>query len=122
MTTREIVLAMLKTQGISNPATKQMRDLYGGAQSCLRNYNGKSVVRVGERLPMRWKLFHKQITSIREMEMPNDLAAQYRQSADECLQRAGTSKDEIDKARWLKMAEEWLTLARQAAQSSTKRK
>ena len=56
MTTREIVLAMFKVQGISNPTTKQVRDLYSGAQSCLRNYNGKSVVRVGEGLPMRWKI------------------------------------------------------------------
>jgi hypothetical protein len=56
MTTREIVLALFKAQGISNPSTKQMRDLYGGTQSCLRNYNGKSVLRVGERLPMRWKI------------------------------------------------------------------
>jgi hypothetical protein len=55
------------------------------------------------------------------MDMRNDLAAQYLQSADECRQRAETSKDEIDKARWLKMAEEWVELARQAAQSSIKR-
>jgi hypothetical protein len=59
---------------------------------------------------------------VEETQMPNDLAAQYRESADECCQRAETSRDEIDKARWLKMAEDWLTLAEQARLSSIKRR
>jgi hypothetical protein len=56
LTTREVVLAMLQSRGLSEPTTKQVRDLYGGVQSCLRNWNGKSVVRVGERVPMRWSI------------------------------------------------------------------
>jgi hypothetical protein len=35
---------------------RQVRDLYGGVQLSLRNCNGKSVVRVGERVPMRWSI------------------------------------------------------------------
>ena len=54
LTTREIVVAMLQAKGVSEPTAKQVRDLYGGVQSSLRNCAGKSVVRVGEGLPMRW--------------------------------------------------------------------
>ena len=53
--------------------------------------------------------------------MPDEDADHYRASSDECRRRAETSHDESDKARWLKMAEEWLTLARQASNSSMKR-
>jgi hypothetical protein len=56
LTTRERVLAMLQARGLSEPTAKQVRDLYGGAQSSLRNCNGKSVVRVGERAPKRWSM------------------------------------------------------------------
>jgi hypothetical protein len=56
LTTREVVLAMLQARGLSEPTSKQVRDLYGGLQSSLRNCNGKSVVRVGERVPMRWSI------------------------------------------------------------------
>jgi len=56
LTTREIVLAMLKAKGIKEPSSKQVRDLYGGVQSSLRNNDGKAVARVGEGIPMRWKL------------------------------------------------------------------
>jgi hypothetical protein len=56
LTTREVVLAMLQASGLSEPTSKQVRDLYGGVQSSLRNCNGKAVVRVGERVPMRWSI------------------------------------------------------------------
>lgn len=56
LTTREIVLAMLKAQGVSEPTVEQVRDLYGAVQSSLRTCNGKSVARVGEDAPMRWKV------------------------------------------------------------------
>jgi hypothetical protein len=52
-------------------------------------------------------------------EMPSELAAEYRQSADECRERAAASKDKIDKARWTKMSEEWLMLAQQAEPPSS---
>jgi len=56
LTTREVVLAMLQAKGLSEPTTRQVQDLYGAVQSSLRNCNGKSVVRVGERVPMRWSI------------------------------------------------------------------
>jgi hypothetical protein len=56
LTTRELVLAMLKANGVAEPTAKQVRDLYGGVQSSLRSSNGKSVVRVGEGVPIRWKV------------------------------------------------------------------
>jgi hypothetical protein len=44
--------------------------------------------------------------------MPNEpTAADYRKRADECRQKAEAAKNEIDKAIWLRMAEEWLKLA-----------
>jgi hypothetical protein len=48
LTTREVVVAMLEARGLFEPTTKQVRDLYGGVQSSLRNWNGKTVVRVGD--------------------------------------------------------------------------
>jgi len=56
LTSREIVLAMLAAKGVAAPSMKQVRDLYGGVQSSMRNYQGESVERVGEGMPMRWKL------------------------------------------------------------------
>jgi hypothetical protein len=53
LTTREVVLAMLQARGLSEPTSRHVRDLYGGVQSSLRNCNGKSVVRVGERWSIR---------------------------------------------------------------------
>jgi len=54
LTTREVVLAMLQARGVCQPTTKEVRALYGAVQSSLRNCNGKSVMRVDERVPMRW--------------------------------------------------------------------
>ena len=56
LTTREVVLAMLRANDVTEPTVKQVRDLYGGVQSSLRTCNGKSVARVGEGAPMRWKI------------------------------------------------------------------
>jgi hypothetical protein len=55
LTTREVVLAMLRANGVPEPTAKQVRDLYGGVQSSLRSCNGKSVARVGNSARMRWK-------------------------------------------------------------------
>jgi hypothetical protein len=49
------------------------------------------------------------------------LRQSYRKRADECCQQADRSIDAIDKARWLKIAEEWLKLAEEADRPSTKR-
>jgi hypothetical protein len=43
--------------------------------------------------------------------MPESLAAGYRQTAADCRARAQEAKDEADRRRWLKFAEEWLKLA-----------
>jgi hypothetical protein len=41
---------------LAEPTAEQARDLYGGVQSSLRSCNGKSGARVGEGVPMRWKI------------------------------------------------------------------
>jgi hypothetical protein len=56
LTTREVVLAILGANGVTDPTAKQVRDLYGGVQSSLRSCKGKSVALVGEGTPMRWKI------------------------------------------------------------------
>jgi hypothetical protein len=56
LTTREVVLAMLRANGVAEPSAKQLSDLYGGVQSSLRSGNGKCVARVGEGARMRWKI------------------------------------------------------------------
>jgi hypothetical protein len=43
--------------------------------------------------------------------MPDDLAAQYCNFAEECLEKADSSTDEINRACWIKMAQDWLKLA-----------
>jgi hypothetical protein len=56
LTTREVVLAILRTNGIAEPTARQVRDLYGAVQSSLRSRNGKAVTLVGEGTRMRWKI------------------------------------------------------------------
>ena len=56
LTTREVVFAILRANGIAEPTAKQVRDLYGGVQSSLRSCNGKSVALVDEGARMRWKV------------------------------------------------------------------
>jgi hypothetical protein len=56
LTTREVVLAILRANGVTEPTAKQVRDLYRGVQSSLRSCNGKSVALVSEGTRMRWKI------------------------------------------------------------------
>jgi hypothetical protein len=49
--------------------------------------------------------------------MPND-AAEFRKSADVCSQRAKACRNEIEMILWIKLANAWLTLARQTEQST----
>jgi len=56
LTTREVVMAILRANGVAEPTAKQVRDLYGGVQSTLRSCNGKSVALVGGSARMRWKI------------------------------------------------------------------
>jgi hypothetical protein len=46
-----------------------------------------------------------------DAKMPDDLATGYRENAEECLRIAERTTDEIKKADWIKLAEEWLKLA-----------
>ncbi len=46
-----------------------------------------------------------------DAKMLDDLATGYRENAEECLRIAKQTTDEIKKANWTKLAEEWLKLA-----------
>jgi hypothetical protein len=50
----------------------------------------------------------------------SDLALEFRQRAEMCLQNAETATHEQDKTDWLKLAEEWLRLADEVAPSPEK--
>jgi hypothetical protein len=56
LTAREIAVAMLAAKGIADATPKQIRDLVGGIQSSLANHAGKTVERLGEGMPKRWKV------------------------------------------------------------------
>ncbi len=56
LTAREITMAMLRAIGVTSPDPKAARDLIGGVQASLQNNIGKTVRRVGEGMPARWKL------------------------------------------------------------------
>ena len=55
MTAREITEALLRSRGVE-PETKHVRYLFGGVQASLRNHEGKTVERIGEGMPARWKI------------------------------------------------------------------
>lgn len=55
MTAREITEALLRSCGVE-PETKHVRYLFGGVQASLRNHVGKTVERIGEGMPARWKI------------------------------------------------------------------
>jgi hypothetical protein len=56
LTAREIVLAMLAAKGIAEATPKQIRDVVCGVQSSLANHAGRSVDRLGEGMPKRWRV------------------------------------------------------------------
>ena len=47
---------MLAERGVSGLTPKAMRSLIASVQTSLVNHEGKSVVRVGEGMPGRWKI------------------------------------------------------------------
>ena len=53
---REITDAMLASRGIKDATEKQHYDLQAGIRSSLENHTGKTVERVGQGVPKRWKL------------------------------------------------------------------
>src|SRR5712671_3142837 len=56
MTTRQITDAILAAKGVTDPAPKQRAGLEAGVRSSLENHAGKTVERVAEGAPKRWRL------------------------------------------------------------------
>ncbi|HEV8016354.1 MAG TPA: hypothetical protein VGP48_12525 [Stellaceae bacterium] len=56
LTSREISEALLHKAGIADPPLKQVRDMVGSVHSSLRNHQGKTIERVGDHIPARWRL------------------------------------------------------------------
>jgi hypothetical protein len=56
LTAREIAVLMLQRKGIENPRTPAIRAMFGAVNPSLRNHDGKTVARVGDGIPARWKI------------------------------------------------------------------
>jgi hypothetical protein len=48
------------------------------------------------------------------------MADEYRKNADDCREQAAKALSPLHKERWLKLAEEWLKLAKSAEESKSK--
>ena len=55
MSVTEIAAAMLRAKGVE-PTTKQRKGIEAGVRCSLENHAGKTVERVGEGMPARWKI------------------------------------------------------------------
>jgi hypothetical protein len=55
MSVTEIAAAMLAAKGVK-PTTKQRKGIEAGVRCSLESNAGKSVERIGEGVPKRWKL------------------------------------------------------------------
>lgn len=56
MTVAKIADVMLKAKGVREPTRKQRLGIEAGVRSSLENHAGKTVERVGEGPPKRWRL------------------------------------------------------------------
>ncbi len=56
MTVREIVDGLLAAKGITDAKAKNYKDLQSGLRASLEGHSGKTVERVGEGSPMRWRI------------------------------------------------------------------
>jgi hypothetical protein len=56
MTAREIADAMLAAKGVRDAPNESVRVLVNAVQASLQNHDGKTVKRVGEGSPGRWRL------------------------------------------------------------------
>lgn len=56
VTSRAISETLLRKAGIAAPTLKQIRDMVGSVHSSLRNHQGKTIERVGDGMPARWRL------------------------------------------------------------------
>jgi len=59
LTVREITDAVMTAQRIADATTKQRAGLEAAIRSCLESNVGKTVQRVGEGVPKRWKIGDK---------------------------------------------------------------
>ena len=56
LTVREIADAVIAAHNLKNVTTKQHYDLQAGIRSSLENHAGKTVERIGEGVPRRWRI------------------------------------------------------------------
>jgi hypothetical protein len=56
VTVREITDAILAAKGVTNATEKQRAGLEAGLRASLENHAGKTVERVGNGIPRRWRL------------------------------------------------------------------
>jgi hypothetical protein len=56
LTVREIVDAILAAKGVTGTTAKQRTGLEAGLRASLENHAGKTVERVGDGVPRRWRL------------------------------------------------------------------
>jgi hypothetical protein len=56
MTVKEITAAIVAGAGIADMTDKQRLNLESGVRASLENNAGKTVERVGEGMPKRWKV------------------------------------------------------------------
>jgi hypothetical protein len=55
---REIVDAILAAKGVTNATAKQRAGLEAGLRASLENHAGKTVERIGDGVPRRWRIRH----------------------------------------------------------------
>jgi hypothetical protein len=56
MTARQITEAMVKAKGVADPDQREIRRLSASIQTCLQSNDGKTVHRIGDGIPGRWKI------------------------------------------------------------------
>jgi hypothetical protein len=56
LTSREISEALLHRAGSESPSLVAIRSMVGAVHTSLRNHQGKTIERVGEGMPTRWKV------------------------------------------------------------------
>ena len=56
MTTREIVIALLRSRGAVEPSSAAIRTMFGAVATSLRNHQGKTIEKVGIGSPKKWAI------------------------------------------------------------------
>ncbi len=75
ITSTQIIIALLKSWGIE-PTPEAIRQLYGAANSSLRNHRGKTVERIGDGRPFRWRVLPALVPLPISAEVPRRLSSQ----------------------------------------------